>query len=439
MRTIRILKNHKICLVVLFIAGFILVQKASAQTPDKFKTDFYKVNYGGCSHKVQMSVKLIGDNLYSDSHGNIFFLTYDYSDESGKNRIPVFIQRFPNDCADYIDIDTNVDFSSYDLKNYIDIATFRKISEGVYKDTLRFYYYTPMADGGNISIGQASTFIELEKGFYRGSDGLLYIKTQSLINPPEEYDTSFYRAVPEIDVSSYQGNVCEGYGMDKNHVFYCKNTTSGTNIKLLAEADRNTFLMINPYNLSKDKDHVFYYERVVVGLDPALINSQADFDMYLKQIQLQELTDSSPVSAEAQMFFILLNFDKSGSHSDTLFFKRNDQDENFIIWKNDTLLIEWSYTELSKFASPLGAFGLANTFLLQKSASDGCPVDYRLLAFNNDSTYVLTPPFGNCEEIYAFKINANEIILEFPAFPDANRNKENYKFNLITHKLEMVK
>jgi len=258
----------------LFLFSFMLFLfgcQRSTMVPDsdckKFKKGSYTVDYGGCLNSRNMKPECVGQNLYRDEEGHLFFLTYDRSDETGKNIIPVFIQRFSNNCADHIDVDTLVDFSEYELSKHIDIENFEFVGDGLYQDKNNQYFHNSMADGGSLNLRKRIDYLSLEKGFYKGSDGNLYIKTRGLIDPPEEYSADFYRLVPEIDIESFRllGNG-DYYAMDNNHVYKVYSTTDGEFIKILEDADPGTFEVIG-YRWGKDKNFV-YENGVKINLNP---------------------------------------------------------------------------------------------------------------------------------------------------------------------------
>lgn len=100
-----------------------------------------------------------------------------------------------------------------------------------------------------------SEYKAVSNRFYRGKDGKMYIKTQGLIQPPEEYGPDFYRVVPVADVTSYV-DLSGYYAKDRFHVYRDRGTTDGRHIAVIEEADVKTFSVIN-YRLSRDKNHVF--------------------------------------------------------------------------------------------------------------------------------------------------------------------------------------
>ena len=142
--------------------------------------------------------------------------------------------------------------------------------------------FQDISGSNNLNEPQDSlSYKKLEKRFYRGSDGKLYIKTQSLISPPEEYGPDFYRAVPDIDVPSFELLCHEGwYAKDKDSVYIVHGMTDGKHIWVVDEADAKTFVCIS-YRWGKDNSHVFQNGTVLKGLNPnSLIIIDADSSEY---------------------------------------------------------------------------------------------------------------------------------------------------------------
>lgn len=305
-------------------------------TPDtQFPGGSYVVNYGGCLRKVAMKPVQVGDNLFKDEKGNLFFLAYDRSDETGKNITPVFIQRFPNACADYIDTDTVVDFSSYDLRNYIDIASFTSLGNGMYKDKKRLYEHVMMADGGHFSMRGAAAYTPAGKGFFRGSDGLLYIQTRGLRNPPEEYGPEFYRQVPDIDIPTFEPLCAQGwYARDRNRVYMDHTMSDGRHIFELKQADAATFTCIW-YRWGKDKNQVYENGIILEGMNPRTMTivdatSSGSFNMVKDEDQVffnhTEIKDADVSSFQCtRTDTSVIYSDKNWIYEDAYFYNPNPQ------------------------------------------------------------------------------------------------------------------
>lgn len=238
---------------------------------------FYAVNYGGCIGKKELVLNMVGENLYLDSIKNLYFLSFDKSNESDSIGKPVFIQRFYNECFNYIDVDTVIDFSSFDLKNYIDIESFESLGEGKYQDKKSVYFHSDNVSGGDLFRRGARSYSFLGNSFYRGSDGLMYIQTHYQIKPPSEESKLIYREVPEVDIESFTCEDIDGYCVDKKSAYYKYSTTEGIFIKTIEEADIESFEIIEARFIAKDKKYVYERASIVPGLDPSIINSLEDF------------------------------------------------------------------------------------------------------------------------------------------------------------------
>jgi len=242
----------------------------------------YAVNYGGCVGEKKLKLKKVGDNLYQDRIKNLYLLSFDRSNESDSIGEPVFIQRLYNECFNYIDVDTVIDFSSYDLKNYIDLASFESLGGGNYQDNKSVYFHSNNVSGGDLFRRGARSYLLLEKGFYRGSDGLMYIQTHYQIKPPSEESKLIYREVPEIDIQRFSCEDIDGYCMDNQNVYYKYFTTEGSFITTIEGADIESFEIIEARYIAKDKNYVYEHASIVPGLDPSLINSKEDFLQFKK-------------------------------------------------------------------------------------------------------------------------------------------------------------
>lgn len=127
---------------------------------------------------------------------------------------------------------------------------------------------------------------KLKKGFYRGSNGKLFIKTQSLIRPPEEYGPDFYRPVPNIHIPTFELLCSQGwYAKDKDSVYIIHGMTDGKHIWVLKNADASSFECIN-YRWGKDKNYVFENGAILSGMNPrAMIILDADSNGYFQMVK----------------------------------------------------------------------------------------------------------------------------------------------------------
>ncbi len=102
----------------------------------------------------------------------------------------------------------------------------------------------------------------VNKEFYKGSDGKLYIKTKRLI-APKKYGPAFYRAVPAIDLNTYNDyDEIDAYAKDIYHVYWREITKDGDFIKIIEKADPQSFTVVVPRKLAYDKTFV-YQENIV--------------------------------------------------------------------------------------------------------------------------------------------------------------------------------
>jgi hypothetical protein len=149
----------------------------------------------------------------------------------------------------------------------------------MYKSIILLLFPCLLACSGNRTLSESTSqksrhpsekmkYEKLEKGFYRDSIGGLFIKTQSLLRPPEEYGPDFYRPVPAIDIPTYERLCTQGwYAKDKDSVYVVHGTTDGLHIWTLKDADAATFECMN-YRWGKDKNYVFQNGVILNGMNP---------------------------------------------------------------------------------------------------------------------------------------------------------------------------
>ncbi|WP_430405123.1 DKNYY domain-containing protein [Fluviicola sp.] len=261
-------------LVTLMTLNFVPV--SAQENKESYPLAEYLIDYGGCVGSDSLAFQSIGNDLFQDAEKNIYYLCFDRSDETGKVKTPLFIKRFRTNCdGELLDSD-----SIHDLRKTIDLPTFKELGNGYYKDFSNKYYFESMADGGEFRIvyNDLHTYTSLEHQFFRGDDGKLYIQTQNLISPPENYGPIFYRRVPDIDVPTYREfNSHSDYKKDKNSIYWEYGTSDGKFIKQIPEADWETFQVVE-YTLAKDKKFVYVQGIVVNGLDPKSVKKYSDYE-----------------------------------------------------------------------------------------------------------------------------------------------------------------
>ncbi|HET6991632.1 MAG TPA: DKNYY domain-containing protein [Bacteroidia bacterium] len=234
---------------------------------EKFPYAEYAINYGWYGWSDSLEFTRVGENLYKGSDQQLYFLSYYKPHDNPKNEQPIFILRFFDNFY-YEDARDSVD----NIGKVIDVATFKKSQDGFYRDKHNKYEFVPGDDGGSLHIVQndPETYKELEKGFYLGADGKMYIKTAGILDPEkgEGDGPSFFREVPTIDTATFQNLGEEGwYAKDSKNVYIDHFMTDGRHIWLLKEADVSTFQVIG-YRWGKDRNHVFENGILLEGMNP---------------------------------------------------------------------------------------------------------------------------------------------------------------------------
>lgn len=258
----------------------------------RFPYGKYTISYGGCGGSAMTEFTRAGDNLYKDSRNNLYFLAYDRSDEAGEAR-PVFILRFSNDCeGDSSD-------AIYDIGKTIDIASFKSLGDGYYRDAHHKYHHTSMADGGHLMIVQndRETYIPQGKGFYLGADGKMYIETAEVLDggKGEGSGPSFFREVPMVDVNRFKHlGQEEWYAKDSTNVYIDHFMTDGRHIWVLEDADAASFQSIG-YRWGKDKSHVFENGILLEGLHPDSLIILCPETTEYKQVFFEMVKDNDQV------------------------------------------------------------------------------------------------------------------------------------------------
>nr|WP_294859980.1 DKNYY domain-containing protein [uncultured Fluviicola sp.] len=263
-------------LSVLNLLNFIPV--SAQENKEFYPLAEYLVDYGGCAGRDSLEFRSVGNDLYQDKEKNLYYLCFNRSDETGRVKTPIFIRRFRTNCdGEVLDSD-----SIYDLRKTVDLPTFKKLGDGYYKDISNKYYFESMADGGEFRMvyNDLRIYTPLEHQFFRGDDGKLYIQTQNLISPPENYGPIFYRKVPDIDVPTYsEFNPSSDYRKDKKNIYWEYGTSDGKFIKQVPEADWETFQVIE-HTLAKDRKFVYVQGVIVEGLDPKSVRKYSDYEKF---------------------------------------------------------------------------------------------------------------------------------------------------------------
>ena len=175
---------------------------AEETKPEIFPPNVYLIDTGGCVYKDSLKVDSIGDNLFRDKKGNLYFKTYDQT----KHKIPVLISRLYNACEGD---------STYDLANYIDVHSFHQLSGiGLYKDNKHVYIYNEMVDGGNIGLitnADLKTFRAIPYSFYAIDKKHVYYQGMII----ENADCKTFEGISKV---AGKDTVC-WFGKDKKNYF----------------------------------------------------------------------------------------------------------------------------------------------------------------------------------------------------------------------------
>jgi hypothetical protein len=128
-------------------------------TVKRFSKNVYFINTGGCVFKDSIIVDSIGNRLYTDKKGNVYFKTWDLG-YKWDDPPPVLILRLYNACEGD---------STYDLSRNIDVKTFHSIGGSYFKDKNRVIIHNEMLDGGNLGVmedADVKTFKSLPNSNY---------------------------------------------------------------------------------------------------------------------------------------------------------------------------------------------------------------------------------------------------------------------------------
>jgi hypothetical protein len=138
-------------------------------------------------------------------------------------------------------------------------------------------------------------FHDVGKGFYRGPDGRLYVRTEALIDPPEKFSDPFFAEVPDIDLPTFQEyGLSEYYAKDKNHVYVDFAMSDGRHLWILDSADAKTFVEIG-YRMGKDKNHVFSDGMILEGLKPDSLILLSPVVTQYNQVFIHAMKDNDQV------------------------------------------------------------------------------------------------------------------------------------------------
>jgi hypothetical protein len=149
-----------------------------------FPKNVYLIDNGGCVTKDSLIIDSIGNGLFRDHQGNLFFKTYE---DQREGHHPVLISRIFNSCEGD---------STYDLKNNIDLKGFQDLGHGFYKDKNKVFYLNEMADGGTVGIiteADAKSFICIPSSWYAKDKKHLFYRSVLVEKADVHSFTGIYR------------------------------------------------------------------------------------------------------------------------------------------------------------------------------------------------------------------------------------------------------
>jgi hypothetical protein len=169
-----------------------------------FPKNVYLIDNGGCVFKDSLVIDSIGNGLFKDNQGNLFFKTYECEREGNH---PVLIGRIFNACEGD---------STYDLKRNIDLNSFKDLGFGFYKDKNRVFYLNETADGGTVGIiqeAEARSFNSIPNSWYAKDGRHLFYKSERVEKADAASFIGIYRKR-----NSETDSICYS-GKDNRHYF----------------------------------------------------------------------------------------------------------------------------------------------------------------------------------------------------------------------------
>jgi hypothetical protein len=316
----------------------------STKTPASTETVAYPYNnyiidYGGCSKSDSTSFTDIGNNLFRDKNNEIYFLTFDRSDETGKIKIPVFILRFSNECEGDGD-------SIYNLSKTIDVPTFKNLGNGAYKDKNHNYHFESMADGGVFSIQPDSATYWVNQKYVDCINAgnsvcnceeqndylILYIDTASnqlIIEPSIYYSWEiFHFGIERGKKNSYNIISTAGYKIDSGNVL----NINGNQLTITNSKQTTVFTKITVEQLDDVTDFDLGRQIKRINCKPLLKYTVSPCNDTSKLLLTQE--QLSNYIARGQ-----IDIRCSDDYHYTEMYVRNSQTEYFMVYEGDKIKI----------------------------------------------------------------------------------------------------
>lgn len=138
-------------------------------------------------------------------------------------------------------------------------------------------------------------------------------------------------------------------------------------------------------------------------------------------------------AGRSQLYVLDLPHPGDSTLGDTLFLTMLPAENQFcLIWRGDTLVQEFTWSNPTNIVSSLGPLGVTNAFFMQLYSGDGCPATYQLLTFREDGTPFTSGPFGNCNELASLEVEWPVVRFSFNGMREAHRKKTAFTYNAST-------
>ena len=158
--------------------------------------------------------------------------------------------------------DKNV-YAAREIVKGADPQTFRRIPETNYaRDKNTLYYY--FGDVKNLGKINEKDFKVLDNNLVKNGNEMYYLGEKVNIKNPEKFE------IIRNDLSSPSLVV---YGKDDKHVYVMTPYKEAVYLKIIKNADKDTFEVMENSNYSKDKNHIYYAGYNVVQLQDVDKNS----------------------------------------------------------------------------------------------------------------------------------------------------------------------
>ena len=154
-----------------------------------------------------LKYQFLKDNLYKNNLGDIAFKAIDNTDP--RNPKDIFVTSVWN-----ANSDDSIGDGKMEMKNVVDVSSFKRVSGMYYQDKKYFYVFNQMSDGGTFAIIKnidPKSFIVLSP-YYAKDNKHVYYGGQIL----EKADVKTFKPYPRIE----NKDTLWQYAKDKNHFYY---------------------------------------------------------------------------------------------------------------------------------------------------------------------------------------------------------------------------